>query len=193
MQISKAQLANFIKHINSSMKYQDLSETNADELINKYENLLYEREKQIKEYSNQMGILNEKLFDSMDKLKKLSEENTNLEEKSKKSKMKLKREIESRMIMAQKIENLIKENSSLRQEIKNIIGDNSEFDHKRGGSVARRTKTSSTYYDNIYQKLNDKDTITTINNYGSPVVTRTPIQSLLSENINYIPVFKSNI
>lgn len=176
MEISKVQLTNFIKRIESSMKYQDLSALTPNQLIEKYENLLCEREKQIRDLSAQMGLINEKLFDAVDKYKSLINDNNQMDEKTDKTSKRLISENENKKIMSQRIANLIKENSLLRGNIKDNISNNiTNKYHKRGGSVARNTKSS-----NILDfDINSNDDI----NFSNT-------QVLLSENINYVPVFK---
>ena len=112
------------------MKYFDLSSLTEDEIIEKYENLLAGREKQIKELSHQIGLLNEKYYDNLDEIKILEKEMKESEEKCKKKENILNQEINSREIMKKQIDEYVKINQDLRKQIENNVSKNSSDEVK---------------------------------------------------------------
>ena len=116
--------------IQSSMKYFDLSSMNEDEIIEKYESLLAGREKQIKELSHQIGLLNEKYYDNLDEIKTLEKEMKESEEKCLKKENILNQEINSREIMKKQSEEYLNINKDLRKQIENNVSKNSSDEMK---------------------------------------------------------------
>ena len=162
-------LSSVLNRIESSMKYQDLTSLTADEIIAKYESWLDEREKQTAKLSYQFGVINEKYYSSIDRLKSLAEENKEMERKKKKKEEMLQREKNNLKIMMDKIEFYTKENEKLRKEVKDIevnkemdLDKEEEKDKKRGRSLNSKKKKNDS-------KGNSK---------------------LMSENLDYVPLFK---
>ena len=110
--------------IKSSAKSEDFSGLSEKQIIEKYESLLVKRENEVKEMSYQMGVVNEKYFDGLEKIKELKKENESLENKINKIKKLIEEEINSKQIMNEKISELNKENNELRKQRNNIIGKN---------------------------------------------------------------------
>ena len=108
--------------IKSSAKNEDFSGLSEKQIIEKYESLLVKRENEVKEMSYQMGVVNEKYFDGLEKIKELKKENESLENKINKIKKLIEEEINSKQIMNEKISELNKENNELRKQRNNIIG-----------------------------------------------------------------------
>ena len=144
--------------IQSSMKYENLTNLNEDEIINKYEHLLTEREKQIRDLSYKFGKLNSQLIDNEEKIKTINSELIDLDKNYNKTIKNLKMEVDNIQILKKQIEQYEKENMELRVKVKMKL---SNFNGKE-------------------QKENNLE-----NNKEKP----TPGQKLLSENIDYIPVF----
>ena len=67
--------------IRSSAKNEDFSGLSEKQILEKYESLLVKREKEVKDISYQMGVVNEKYFDGVEKIKELEKENEDLENK----------------------------------------------------------------------------------------------------------------
>ena len=144
--------------IQSSMKYENLSGLNEDEIIDKYEHLLTEREKQIRDLSYKFGKLNSQLIDNEEKINTINSELIDLDKNYNKTIKNLKMEVENIQILKKQIEQYEKENMELREKVKMKL---SNFDGKeqKGNNIEKNK-----------EKL-------------------TPTQKLLSENIDYIPVF----
>jgi len=142
--------------IQSSMKYENLSGLTEDEIINKYEHLLTEREKQIRDLSYQFGKLNSQLIDNEEKINIINKEMIDLDKNYNKTTKNLSMEVENIQILKNQISQYEKENKELRQKVQMKLSNDSG--KKRGNSSEH----------NIGQKESQK---------------------LLSENIDYIPVF----
>lgn len=140
------------------MKYENLSGLNEDEIIDKYEHLLTEREKQIRDLSYKFGKLNSQLIDNEEKINTINSELIDLDKNYNKTIKNLKMEVENIQILKKQIEQYEKENMELREKVKIKL---SNFDGKeqKGNNIEKNK-----------EKL-------------------TPTQKLLSENIDYIPVF----
>ena len=144
--------------IQSSMKYENLSGLNEDEIIDKYEHLLTEREKQIRDLSYKFGKLNSQLIDNEEKIKTINSELIDLDKSYNKTVKNLKMEVDNIQVLQKQIEQYEKENMELRVKVKMKL---SNYDGKeQKGNNLEKNK----------EKL-------------------TPSQKLLSENIDYIPVF----
>ena len=102
--------------IKSSAKNEDFTGLSEKQILEKYEELLLKREKEVKDISYQMGVVNEKYFDGLDKIKQLEKENEELENKIIKTSKLIENEINSKRIMNAKISELTKENNELRKE-----------------------------------------------------------------------------
>ncbi len=140
------------------MKYENLTGLNEDEIINKYEHLLTEREKQIRDLSYKFGKLNSQLIDNEEKIKTINSELIDLDKNYNKTIKNLKMEVDNIQILKKQIEQYEKENMELRVKVKMKL---SNYDGKeQKGNNLEKNK----------EKL-------------------TPSQKLLSENIDYIPVF----
>ena len=144
--------------IQSSMKYENLSGLNEDEIIDKYEHLLTEREKQIRDLSYKFGKLNSQLIDNEEKIKTINSELIDLDKNYNKTIKNLKMEVDNIQILKKQIEQYEKENMELRVKVKMKL---SNFNGK---------EQKENNLENNKEKL-------------------TPGQKLLSENIDYIPVF----
>ncbi len=144
--------------IQSSMKYENLTNLNEDEIINKYEHLLTEREKQIRDLSYKFGKLNSQLIDNEEKIKTINSELIDLDKNYNKTIKNLKMEVDNIQILKKQIEQYEKENMELRVKVKMKL---SNFNGK---------EQKENNLENNKEKL-------------------TPGQKLLSENIDYIPVF----
>ena len=140
------------------MKYENLSGLNEDEIIDKYEHLLTEREKQIRDLSYKFGKLNSQLIDNEEKIKTINSELIDLDKSYNKTVKNLKMEVDNIQVLQKQIEQYEKENMELREKVKIKL---SNFDGKeqKGNNIEKNK-----------EKL-------------------TPTQKLLSENIDYIPVF----
>ena len=140
------------------MKYENLSGLNEDEIIDKYEHLLTEREKQIRDLSYEFGKLNSQLIDNEEKINTINSELIDLDKNYNKTIKNLKMEVDNIQILKKQIEQYEKENMELREKVKIKL---SNFDGKeqKGNNIEKNK-----------EKL-------------------TPTQKLLSENIDYIPVF----
>ena len=66
--------------IRSSAKNEDFSGLSEKQILEKYESLLVKREKEVKDISYQMGVVNEKYFDGVEKIKELEKEKKLFEE-----------------------------------------------------------------------------------------------------------------
>ena len=110
--------------IKSSARNEDFTGLSEKQILEKYEELLLKREKEVKDISYQMGVVNEKYFDGLDKIKQLEKENEELENKIIKTSKLIENEINSKRIMNAKISELTKENNELRKQRNNIIGKN---------------------------------------------------------------------
>ena len=61
--------------IKSSAKNEDFNGLSEKQILEKYEALLVKREKEVKDMSYQMGVVNEKYFDGLEKIKQLEKKN----------------------------------------------------------------------------------------------------------------------
>ena len=110
--------------INSSAKNEDFKGLTEKQIIEKYENLLFKREKEVQEISYQMGVVNEKYFEGIEKIESLKKENDELENKIKKINKLIETEKNNKQIMNDKITELTKKNIELRKQRNNLIGKN---------------------------------------------------------------------
>ena len=108
--------------IKSSAKNEDFSGLSEKQILEKYEALLVKREKEVKDMSYQMGVVNEKYFDGLEKIKQLEKENEELENKINKTVKLIENEKSNKKIMNERISELTKENNELRKQRNNIIG-----------------------------------------------------------------------
>ena len=153
------------------MKYFDLSSLTEDEIIEKYENLLAGREKQIKELSHQIGLLNEKYYDNLDEIKILEKEMKESEEKCIKKENILNQEINSREIMKKQIDEYVKINQDLRKQIENNVSKNSSDEVKnffRANSLNNNNNNNINNNDNNINNNNDNNNINNNNKETSP-------------------------
>ena len=140
------------------MKYENLTGLNEDEIINKYEHLLTEREKQIRDLSYKFGKLNSQLIDNEEKIKTINSELIDLDKSYNKTVKNLKMEVDNIQVLQKQIEQYEKENMELRVKVKMKLS-NYDGKEQKGNNIEKNK-----------EKL-------------------TPTQKLLSENIDYIPVF----
>ena len=110
-------VSKFQSQIESSMQYQDISNLTADEIILRYETLLTEREKQIRDLSTQVGEANEKYYEELEMYETLLKTKEELETKKLKTENKVQSEIAGMDIMNKKIDYYIQDNSRLKREI----------------------------------------------------------------------------
>ena len=149
--------------IRSSAKNEDFSGLSEKQILEKYESLLVKREKEVKDISYQMGVVNEKYFDGVEKIKELEKENEDLENKIIKISKLIENEKKSKKIMNAKISELTKENNELRKQRNNIIGKPDPL-----MSMAETEKKD------IEKKMKDQD----------------QFKGLASEEIKYQPLFQ---
>ena len=149
--------------IKSSARNEDFTGLSEKQILEKYEELLLKREKEVKDISYQMGVVNEKYFDGLDKIKQLEKENEELENKIIKTSKLIENEINSKRIMNAKISELTKENNELRKQRNNIIGKNDPL----MASAENEKK-------DIEKKMKDEN----------------QFKGLASEEIKYQPLFK---
>ena len=149
--------------IKSSAKNEDFSGLSEKQILEKYEELLVKREKEVKDISYQMGVVNEKYFDGLEKIKQLEKENEELENKIIKMTKLIEDEKINKKIMNEKISNLTKENNELRKQRNNIIGKTDPL----------MTKAETEKKD-IEKKMKDQN----------------QFKGLASEEINYQPLFE---
>ena len=150
--------------IKSSAKNEDFTGLSEKQIIEKYEKLLVGREKEVKDISYQMGIVNEKYFDGLEKIKALQKENEELEKKINKINKLINNEINSKQIMNEKIAELSKQNNELRKQRNNIIGKNDPL-----LTLAEKEKQK------IQKKMKDE---------------KNEFKGLASEAIKYQPLFE---
>ena len=108
--------------IKSSAKNEDFNGLSEKQILEKYEELLVKREKEVKDMSYQMGVVNEKYFDGLEKIKQLEKENEELDNKINKIVKLIENEKSNKKIMNERISELTKENNELRKQRNNIIG-----------------------------------------------------------------------
>lgn len=150
--------------IKSSAKKEDFTGLSEKQIIEKYEKLLVEKEKEVRDISYQMGVVNEKYFDGLEKIKTLQKENEELEIKINKINKLINNEINSKQIMNEKISELSKQNNELRKQRNNLIGKNDPL-----LALAEKEKQ------NIEKKLKDN---------------KNDFKGLASEEIKYQPLFE---
>ncbi len=108
--------------IKSSAKNEDFNGLSEKQILEKYEALLVKREKEVKDMSYQMGVVNEKYFDGLEKIKQLEKENEELDNKINKIVKLIENEKSNKKIMNERISELTKETNELRKQRNNIIG-----------------------------------------------------------------------
>ena len=109
----------------SSLQNIDFSEFTKEKIIEKYEEILIQREKQLLELSYELGILNEKvskvkilyIIKSNDRISFLENENKNLNNKLISKENQLKQELTDKEILFIKLQNLEKENDLLHSRV----------------------------------------------------------------------------
>ena len=150
--------------IKSSAKKEDFTGLSEKQIIEKFEKLLVEKEKEVRDISYQMGVVNEKYFDGLEKIKTLQKENEELEIKINKINKLINSEINSKQIMNEKISELSKQNNELRKQRNNLIGKNDPL-----LALAEKEKQ------NIQKKMKDE---------------KNDFKGLASEEIKYQPLFE---
>ena len=151
--------------IKSSAKKEDFTGLSEKQIIEKYEKLLFEKEKEVREISFQMGVVNEKYFDGLEKIKTLKKENEELENKIQKINKLINSEMNSKQIMNEKIAELTKQNNELRKKRNNMFGKNDPL-----LSLAENEKKI------IEKKMKDEK--------------KNDFKGLASEKIKYKPLFE---
>ena len=89
--------------IKSSAKNEDFNGLSEKQILEKYEALLVKREKEVKDMSYQMGVVNEKYFDGLEKIKQLEKENEELDNKINKIVKLIENEKSNKKIMNERI------------------------------------------------------------------------------------------
>ncbi len=151
--------------IKSSAKKEDFTGLSEKQIIEKFEKLLVEKEKEVRDISFQMGVVNEKYFDGLEKIKNLQKENEELETKINKINKLITNEMNSKQIMNEKIAELSKQNNELRKQRNNMIGKNDPL-------LALAEKEKQT----ITTKMKDE---------------KNKFKGLASEEIKYQPLFEN--
>lgn len=198
--------------IGSSMKYINLEGLSKEQIIDKYEQLLFQREKHYKELVLQMGETNQKYIEVQDKVDELSEINESLKKDIDKTDKLIEQEQISKDIWFIKLNNLIKDYDNMKEKI-----NHRENRNLRGDKDKRRTLSVDTIEDRsqfIRNKtmnlvgLNNKLSIDIMNIESTKTTAKKKVKKhkkengkmslnttkkakkLASENINYDPVFK---
>ncbi len=114
-------------NIQSSLKYYNFEGMDKDKIIEKYEEVVCQREKQIRELAYEIGVLNEKLenvnllriliLKSYERNKIIEDENQNLNSKLLKKNTLLEQELTNKDIMFIKLNNLQNENDKLMHKV----------------------------------------------------------------------------
>lgn len=154
----------------SLIQIYQLEKATKDKILEKYEEILFERENQIRELSYQMGLLNEKLYNvyyqyillkqSCEKLKQIAHDKEELENKINKKDNHLQQEIENKEIMFNKLNVLVNENDKLKKIIQNsstdvsLLSDNNHH-HKRGHSLDKNKIEKSETFPHKSNNNND--------------------------------------
>ena len=103
--------------ISSSMKYINLEGLSKEQIIDKYEQLLFQREKHYKELVLQMGETNQKYIEVQDKVDELSAVNESLKKDIDKTDKLIEQEQISKDIWFIKLNNLIKDYDNMKEKI----------------------------------------------------------------------------
>ena len=91
-----------------------------------YDNLLYKKETEVRELSAQMGLANEKYFNTVEKMHELNAENESLKTKIIKQEETLKCEVKNMEIMRERIEKVTEENKELRKKVNGKLNGENE-------------------------------------------------------------------
>lgn len=118
---------NFSDEKKSSLQKIDFSSYSKEKVMEKYEEILIQRERHILELSKELGELNEKNSKANDRISYLENENKILNNKMIKKDNLLKQELTDKEIMFIKLQNLEKENDMLHERVNNFKGFNSIF------------------------------------------------------------------
>jgi len=102
-----------LKNIQSSLKFFNFEGMTQNQIIEKYEETLCQREKQIRDISYEIGMINEKQVNKDEQIKSLQEENADLQNKLLKKNTLLEQELTNKDIMFIKLNNLQNENDKL--------------------------------------------------------------------------------
>ena len=105
-------------NLNSSMKYFSFDGMSKSQIIDKYEELLFQRENQITDISLQLGNLHTKNQELTNKIKNILSLKKNYDERIITAEKKINNERNNKEIMYIKLNNLMKENDNL-EKVKN--------------------------------------------------------------------------
>ena len=104
-------------NLSSSMKYINLEGLSKEQISDKYEQLLFQREKHYKDLVTEIGTTNKKYFTIQEKVDILLKENEELSIHLVKSESQIQQEMVSKEVMYIKLTNLVKEHDKLKQMI----------------------------------------------------------------------------
>jgi hypothetical protein len=113
----------------SSLRFFNFEGMSNEKIIEKYEEVLFHREKQIEDLSHEVGVLNEKLSNvkifeikkCYEKLKHLEDDNSMLNNKLLKKDTILTQELTNKEIMFIRLQNLEKENDKLQNQVISFV------------------------------------------------------------------------
>ena len=160
----------FNKNLTSSLKYYNFDGMTKKQIIEKYENLLFEREKQIGIISMQMGNVHQKLMNINDELEELQNKKYEKDENVLQKQIELNQVLREKDHIFNKLTNLMEENDKFRKIITsnstnlsllNSIDDKDKsYDRKkRGKSLTdkRNRRISTKTMDEYNKKLSSNN------------------------------------
>ena len=141
-------------NITSSMKYIDLQGLKPREIILKYEEMLYQRENQIKEITDQLTDSQQKLLEVNDKYQQLFTKNKELIETKSKYEKTLNQQRTDKDLLFIKLNNLISENDKLKSYISgNTSGLKPPAQQQQNPNIKKENKQNNIH--NLNKKIED--------------------------------------
>ena len=189
----------FNENLTSSLKYYNFDGMTKQQIIEKYENLLFEREKQIGIISLQMGNVHEKLMNLNEELEILQIKKNQKDENVIEKQTELNQVLREKDHIFNKLNNLIEENDKFKKIIQSnsttltlLNNDEKEkiFDKKKRGKslTDKRNRRVSTRIMEEYNKrlsINQIKKMNTYNTNNDGIKSPSPIRNL---NIKFSPI-----
>ena len=189
----------FNKNLTSSLKYYNFDGMTKQQIIEKYESLLFEREKQIGIISLQMGNVHEKLMNLNEELEVLQKKKNQKDESVIEKQTELNQVLREKDHIFNKLNNLIEENDKFKKIIQSnsttlslLNNDEKEkiFDKKKRGKSLndKRYRRISTKTMDEYNKrlsINQIKKMNTYNVNNDGIKSPDPIRNL---NIKFSPI-----
>ncbi len=146
----------FNKNLTSSLKYYNFDGMTKQQIIEKYESLLFEREKQIGIISLQMGNVHEKLMNLNEELEVLQKKKNQKDESVIEKQTELNQVLREKDHIFNKLNNLIEENDKFKKIIQSNSTTLSLLNNDEKDKIFDKKKRGKSLNDKRYRRISTK-------------------------------------